>query len=110
MTTRIVECSILVGKHAQHLEKKMTGVAKSTGAAFLSPWKFECRQCKAAFGGTEIDAAVDLKTVSCSNCYSDLVFMKAIRVQIPEDWEVNGSDGPEGDAAADAMRKGKGCP
>lgn len=92
MTTSIVKCRIAVGKNAYLPYAKMNGLGNRLGSVSNTPWSFRCNTCKQVYG--EMSTTSDLCTVSCSNCYSDDMFLTEIQINVPDDWEVNGGVRP----------------
>ncbi len=86
MTTRIMKCTIHVGKKAMAYVWRS---ARDTGAWGIDPWGFKCCDCGIEWGGIEISSTTRFSDVSCSNCYSDKVLLTAVRLDIPgaEDFE-----------------------
>lgn len=90
MTTKVIKCRIAVGKNAYLPQARVNALTNKLGSVNDTPWGFRCGTCKQEFGGTEVSVGLDLRTVSCSNCYSDDMYLIAIRISVPEDWELHG--------------------
>ncbi len=84
MTTRIMQCSIAVGCKSRNPRAKIDKLTKDSGAFLVSPWGFLCIDCQTEWGDTAISVSTDIRTVSCSNCYSDRVVLTAVRLTIPD--------------------------
>lgn len=97
MTTKIIDCHIRIGCKAKNPRAAVERAAERHGAVDWTGWEIVCgdRTCRMSGGtGSELSVGMDLKTVSCSNCYGDDVWLTKIRLQIPDRWEVDGSEGP----------------
>lgn len=92
MKSSVAKCSILVGKNAVKPHAAMVEIANSLGSAISKPEWFRCLDCGSAWGGSAIPVSVDLEKVSCSNCYGDNVQLIGININVPEQWEIDGSE------------------
>ena len=87
MKTAIIKCSIEAGKFAENPIRQMIRRGDKLGAVNTDPHEFRCVECRLRW---EADGWCDLRTVVCSNCYSDKVRLAAIRIEVPDDWEAGG--------------------
>jgi hypothetical protein len=95
MTESVIKCRILVGKNGTRAQAAVNQAAESYGAVFVEPDKFFCDDCRTEYSGCITSTGGDLKIVSCSNCYGDNVYLTALRISVPEDWEVSGGEDPK---------------
>jgi Zn finger protein HypA/HybF involved in hydrogenase expression len=85
MTHAIIKCSIEAGKFAANPIRQMVRRGEQLGAIATDPLEFRCSDCRLRW---EADTFTDVRTVVCSNCYSDKVRMTAIRIEVRDDWKL----------------------
>jgi hypothetical protein len=83
--TRIVECRIKVGKDAPAPNWCMQRTADRhfPGWFGVRPADCRCLDCGQELGEPSIPDGLNLRSISCSNCYSDRVILTKIAVEIP---------------------------
>lgn len=82
MTTHLVRCSILVGKAATDPNREMDELGASHGSASTHSSKYRCKSCGQEYNSSEMGSD-DLRSISCSNCYSDNVLLIEIEIGVP---------------------------
>lgn len=89
METTIVICKIKVGLNAKTPLNSMCKSALKYNYNAVWPWEFVCKDCKTRWGGAYISVDVDMKKVSCSNCYSDNIILTKYKIEVctKEDFE-----------------------
>ena len=86
MTTAIIKCSIQAGKFSKNPIRQMVKRGEQLGAVATDPWEFRCSDCRLRW---EVSPMTDIRTVVCSNCYSDKVRLTAIRIEVLDDWNLS---------------------
>lgn len=87
MTEHVIACYIKVGKEAKEPIARMMRVGNDHGSVNTRPEWFKCHDCKIKWSARY--AQIDLRTISCSNCYSDNIRLLRLRINVPEPHELN---------------------
>lgn len=78
---RTIRCRIRIGKNARAPLKQMRRAAdkKHPGWFGIDPETVRCGDCGCKW---DTSSLAQVETVSCSNCYSDNVWLTALRVEM----------------------------
>ena len=59
-------------------------ISEEPAVFMVYPNMFRCRRCR-AYWAADTPLSTDVKDVTCSNCYSDQVFMSSVKIQLFEE-------------------------
>lgn len=88
----VVPCNIAIGKHNPGSYREMLTFADKKGSVNTLPLEFRCSDCGVRWQASS--ETIDVRMVSCSNCYSDHVRLTAIKISVPDLSDIDGSEVP----------------